>query len=243
MPTPAGIVEIPSSIKEYIYFNEKFFTKHAEMGAQSPLLGITDVDWTAMQTAAEHFVDRCNIADACAKQSYQATEIRNLAGEYLTKFVNNAKNLLKVLNYQNLRALTDWGFTVSTEGRGTVSYPTKAKEFGTFFADLLAKHDEIGNNSPLLRLPEMDWDKIRIYFTLYNEKNNEMEAYLTQSQQANSEKEVLRATLHEAQTRAKNYLKTLNKDNVRALMDWGFTVTAANKSKTKSETKSGQTAK
>jgi hypothetical protein len=150
---------------------------------------------------------------------------------------------LKVLNYQNLRALTDWGFTVSTEGRGTVTYPSKSKEFSGFFADLLKKHEELGNHSPLLRLPDMDWEKIRIYYTLYNEKNNEMEAYLMQSQQANSEKEVLRASLYEAQTRAKNYLKTLNNDNIRSLMDWGFTVTSTNKSKTKSETKSGQAAK
>lgn len=235
MAASSGKISIPTSLLPYIEFNDRFFRQHNALGKLSPLNSFTDINWKDMEIIANDFKKNNKSGQNFKRSSTFSTKARN---NYKTELMNIARSvgqLLKPLNKQNLRALEEWGYSVNIEQFGKISFPTEDLKFIQFFDTLLEKNDAMGDQSPLLKLPNVNWLEVKETYQLYINSNDNKQENNKLSEQANKDKRNDKAVLLENQNKAKNYLKTMDPNNLKSLEDWGFKVTFYHKKKKKTD--------
>ena len=111
--------------------------------------------------------------------------------------------------------------------KGTVDNcpPSHPNGWSKLLAAFFAKHESLGERSPLCQLADdFDWDRTKASCLKYEDEEKKRADYASKSQQARENRDKFRQQFEPAVTAAKNLLKGYYPNNPKALEDWGFKV-------------------
>lgn len=126
-----------------------------------------------------------------------------------------------------------------SDSKMRVQIPTTAKDLLSLAKKIYDKHKTEGATSPLKLLVDYNWDAEGAKMTQAQAKHDEAERYKKQMETAYRERDLLMADTVSIIRASRDLLTGMNRENMKRLGDWGFTVEAstANKSKTVSKNK------
>ncbi len=103
-------VAIPSDPSEAIKLLTSIKTKHAELGATSPLAGLK---WGEIDPALTVVMEQDALSDEFHRKAEKATGARDAKMPLLLETIRSVRDVLMGLNRDNPDALGDFGFKVS----------------------------------------------------------------------------------------------------------------------------------
>lgn len=115
MPNNKFSVGIPSDPSEAIRLLTAIKTKHAALGATSPLAGLK---WADIDPALTVAVEQDALSDEFHRKAEKATGARDAKMPVVTEAIRSARDVLMGLNRENPDALGDFGFKVSDARSG-----------------------------------------------------------------------------------------------------------------------------
>lgn len=113
MPSNRVRIDLPQNAAEKIKLAQTIATKHAELGAASPLAGLQWSKFTPAITTADEAHKEAKQREA---QAEAATERRDTALELVDTFVRAARDVLSGVHAEEMRKLGDYGFSVNARG-------------------------------------------------------------------------------------------------------------------------------
>lgn len=108
-------VGIPSDPSEAIKLLSSIKTKHAALGATSPLAGLK---WAEIDPALTVAAEQDALSDEFHSKAEKATGARDAKMTVVTEAIRSARDVLMGLNRDNPDALGDFGFKVSDARAG-----------------------------------------------------------------------------------------------------------------------------
>lgn len=103
----------------------KMKVKHETDGDASPLLTLTDVNWSEFVTNVPKAAELHREAEELRMKSEAKCRERDLLMEPIEEAVRRGKNLLKTIHARNPKVLGEWGFDVTyTTPKRTVAKTT-----------------------------------------------------------------------------------------------------------------------
>jgi hypothetical protein len=127
MATNKMRVEIPKNPKEELELAARIYGHHTELGAASPLNGMTDYNWAAEGPKVATCLDWHKKAEELKSQMEKAYKERDLLLAGIDEAVKGSRDVLTGINRSNMKRMADWGFNViesaksSGNGNGTES--------------------------------------------------------------------------------------------------------------------------
>jgi hypothetical protein len=99
------------------------FTKHTADGAASPLNFLTDITWAEEGSKIQQALDKHEEAEMHKMLMEQAYRERDLILKNTPVIVKSSRDLLTGIHRENMKRLSNWGFTVQDNARNIK--PTK----------------------------------------------------------------------------------------------------------------------
>jgi hypothetical protein len=106
-------VEIPSNPAEMLSLAKNINQKHIEDGNASPLIAITSNNWVEEGPKIDYCLEKHNEAEAYKAKAEAAYKERDLALEGIGKAVRASRDVLSGVHHENMKRMTDWGFSVT----------------------------------------------------------------------------------------------------------------------------------
>jgi hypothetical protein len=119
-----------------------------------------------------------------------------------------------------------------------VIIPNNPETLISLGTSIYKKHTTDGTASPLNSMVDYKWEDEGPKLTLAQEKHNEAEALKKQMEKAYKERDLIMTNFKPIIRASRDLLSGINKNNLKRLGDWGFTVEsspASSKKKTESE--------
>lgn len=108
--------------------------------------------------------------------------------------------------------------------KGRVILPQWGGDFLNVTKNIVAKHKELGEKSPLKMLEDYDFDEISPMADAAFTKHNEAEDYAGKAEAAYRERDKQKPLLNDATRAALNLLKAKYAKNPKMLIEWGVEV-------------------
>lgn len=126
-----------------------------------------------------------------------------------------------------------------SEVKMRVEIPKNPKELLLLATSIYTKHTNDGDSSPLLLINDFSWKIEGPKLVSAEAKHQEAEKYKKLMEAAYRERDLMMADTANIVRASRDILSGINRENMKRLGEWGFTVdaSAASKSKTTSETK------
>jgi hypothetical protein len=126
-----------------------------------------------------------------------------------------------------------------SEVKMRVEIPKNPKDLLSLATSVFTKHTSDGDSSPLLLLKDFSWTIEGPKLVTAEAKHQEAEKYKKLMETAYRERDLIMADTANIVRASRDILSGINRENMKRLGDWGFTVeaSAASKSKPTSETK------
>jgi len=112
MAKTTGRIPISHNPKKMLTMAAKVYKKHQDEGTTSPLLILDGTDWKAIGPTIDKALALHNEAEMHKKRMETAYRERDLLTSPISKGLKASRNLLKAINKNNPKRLTDWGFEV-----------------------------------------------------------------------------------------------------------------------------------
>ena len=106
-------VKLGNNISEILGVADKMTVKHLKDGNSSPLLALTDVNWTEFVSNVPKAVELNREAEELRMKAEAKCRERDLLMEPIEEAVRRGKNLLKSIHAKNPKMLGEWGFNVT----------------------------------------------------------------------------------------------------------------------------------
>ncbi len=124
-----------------------------------------------------------------------------------------------------------------SDSKMRVQIPTTAKDLLSLAKKVYGKHKTEGATSPLKLLVDYNWDAEGVKIDQAQAKHDEAERYKKQMETAYRERDLLMADTVSIIRASRDLLTGMNRENMKRLSDWGFTVEASTANKSKTATK------
>lgn len=141
---------IPADFASQRTLLTNIIAQNNELGTSSPLTAylpqqniVLADDVTAGDTAQTHETNRAMLS----KQSENFSELRDNGFELPWKHLTGIAQFLKQFNKGNIKELGNWGLPVMESGK--IKYPPAFEKRVEIFNAVIAKHKELGADSPL----------------------------------------------------------------------------------------------
>jgi hypothetical protein len=110
-------VNIPRNIRELITLATAIFAKHIADGVASPLNILADIVWADEGSKIQQALDKHNEAEMHKMLMEKAYRERDLILKNTPAIVKNSRDLLTGIHRENMKRLSDWGFSVTDHKR------------------------------------------------------------------------------------------------------------------------------
>lgn len=111
-----------------------------------------------------------------------------------------------------------------TNSKMRVEIPKNAGDLLKLSTSIYKKHTEDGVNSPLRLMIDYKWENEGPKLALAQAKHEEAEALKKKMEEAYRERDLLMANTASIVRASRDVLAGINKDNMKRLGEWGFTV-------------------
>ena len=113
MAKTTGRIDISPNLEKMLALAAKVYGKHLKEGANSPLNGMVDYDWSKVGPTIATALARHEEAELYKGKMEAAYRERDLLVPAIDETLKASRNLLKALNAKNPKRITEWGFEVS----------------------------------------------------------------------------------------------------------------------------------
>lgn len=120
-----------------------------------------------------------------------------------------------------------------SESKMRVEIPSTPKELISLAKRIHTKHTSDGTSSPLLLIADYSWAEEGPKLDLAQAKHDEAERHRKLMETAYRERDLLMANTADMVRASRDLLTGINRENMKRLADWGFTVEASTASKSK----------
>lgn len=119
-------VDVGRGATEVLGIADKMVVKHKADGTASPLLALTDVNWSVIVESVPLALAKHREAEELRAKAEAAYRERDLLLEPIDDAVRRSRTLLKTIHVKNPKVLTDWGFDVTYTASMKAAKPKKA---------------------------------------------------------------------------------------------------------------------